>query len=111
MPGKIPVSTGTMTRRIVMSTAHDGPVFHGARKPGQMFANPNTGHGGGDFVKRAANVRGRVGFQIKRIEMTDAAPAKEHDTILGAAETVSAFVRHGPQSQHLRQGQPAESEF
>ena len=24
MPGKIPVSTGTMTRRIVMSTAHDG---------------------------------------------------------------------------------------
>ena len=100
-----------MTRRIVMSAAHDGPVFHGPRKPGQMFANPNTGHGGGDFVERAANVRGRVGFQIKRIEMTDAAPTKEHDTILGAAETVSAFVHPGPQSQYLRQGQPAESEF
>ena len=102
MSGEIPVSPGTMTRRIVMSAAHDGPVFHSPRKPGQMFANPNTGHGGGDFVKSAANIRGRVGFQVKSIEVADAAPTKEHDAIFGAAESVGAFIRTGLQRQNLR---------
>ena len=56
MAGEVPVSTGAVTGRVVMSTAHDGPVLHGAREARQMFANANTGYGSWDFLERATYV-------------------------------------------------------
>ena len=63
MPGQIPVSTGTMTRRIVMSAAHDGPVFHGARKPGQMFATRIPGTVVGISLNVPRMFEGALGFK------------------------------------------------
>ena len=56
MAGEVPIRAGAMTGRVVMSTAHDGPVLHGAREARQMFANANTGHGSWDFLERATYV-------------------------------------------------------
>ena len=88
-----------MTRRIVMRTADDGPVLHGPREAGQMFANANAGHGGGNFLERAAYVRGRIGLDVECVQMTNATPAEEYNAALGFTESARAITGTSTQCQ------------
>ena len=99
MAGEVPIGTGTVAGSVVMGTAHDGPVFHRPGKTGQMFSDANSRDGGRDFLKSAADIGGRIRLEIKGVQMTDASPAKKHDTGFGFAESVIPTSSIGAQGQ------------
>ena len=61
----------------MMQAAHQRHLVHRTRDQGQVFAQPDAGHAGGDRAELAAHFGRRVGLGIEGVEMARPAVVKD----------------------------------
>ncbi len=84
--GERGVGAAEVSRVVVAERANDGDAFAECREVPKMFADLQTGSGGGDRAEFAANFSGSVGFEIESIELAGAAPHKQQQAAAGTTE-------------------------
>lgn len=78
--------------------------MHLPGQSGQMLAQMDSRHRGGDGSENAADLGGRLGFHVPHVQMTGAAIEKNHDAGIragGAADRAADRIS----GQELRQSQ------
>jgi hypothetical protein len=82
----------------VVDGADEGVAVGSAGEAGQVFGDGDARHAGGDGLELAADLLGRVGFEVPDIEVGRSAVVEEEDAGSGPAERAGlrSLARGGP---------------
>ena len=101
MSGQVPISSGTMTGRVVVGASHDRPILHHASETRHVFTDADTWNVGRNFLEATSDVGRSVRFHVEGVELGGPTVLPDEDDRPPAA--ASGLCPLGP--EEVRQGE------